>query len=84
MILEAPRLEFSDMFAFVWNFYPRNPSKNLENAKNARNAKNAKNAKDANHFRSATTMSSITKAYSISMARAKKGGRRWSPPGGYN
>ena len=29
-------------------------------------------------------MSSITKAYSISMAGAKKGGRRWSPPGGYN
>ena len=30
------------------------------------------------------TTSSITKAHSITMARAQKGGRRWSPPGGYN
>ena len=83
-ILEPPNLDFSEIFAYVWNVYPRNPSKNPENAKNARNAKNAINAKDANHFRRATTMRSITKAYSISMAGAKKGGRRWSPPGGYN
>ena len=29
-------------------------------------------------------MSSTTKAYSITIAGAKKGGRRWSPSGGYN
>ena len=49
-----------------------------------KNAKDAKNAKNANCFRSANAISSTTKAYSISMAEAKKGGRRWSPPGGYN
>ena len=49
-----------------------------------KNAKDAKNAKNANCFRSANAISSTTKAYSISMAEAKKGRRRWSPPGGYN
>ena len=49
-----------------------------------KNAKDAKNAKNANCFRSANAISSTKKAYSISMAEAKKGGRRWSPPGGYN
>ena len=49
-----------------------------------KNAKDAKNAKNANCFRSANAISSTTKAYSISMAEAKKGGRRWSPPRGYN
>ena len=46
-----------------------------------KNAKDAKNAKNANCFRSANAISSTTKAYSISMAEAKKGGRRWSPRG---
>ena len=42
---------------------------------------NAKEAKNANQFQGANTMSATTKAYSITMAGAKKGGRRWAPRG---
>ena len=56
----------------------------IHNSKHIKNAKDAKNAKNANCFRSENAISSTKKAYSISMAEAKKGGRRWSPPGGYN
>ena len=45
---------------------------------------NAKKAKEANRLQGANAQSATTKAYSITMAGAKKGGRRWSPPGGYN
>ena len=54
-----------------------------KNAKTAKNAKKAKKAKNANLLQSAT-QSATTKAYSTTMGRAKKGGRRWSPPGGFN
>ena len=56
---------------------------NAKNAKTAKNAKKAKKAKNANLLQSAT-QSATTKAYSTTMGRAKKGGRRWSPPGGFN
>ena len=56
---------------------------NAKNAKTAKNAKKAKKAKNANLLQSAT-QSATTKAYSTTMGRAKKGGRRWSPRGGYN
>ena len=56
---------------------------NAKNAKTAKNAKKAKKAKNANFLQSAT-QSATTKAYSTIMGRAKKGGRRWSPPGGFN
>ena len=42
----------------------------------------AKKAKKANHLQGANAQSATTKAYSTTMARAKKGGRRWSLPGG--
>ena len=51
---------------------------------NAKNAKKVKKAKKANLLQSANAQSATTKAYSTTMGRAKKGGRRWSPPGGYN
>ena len=51
---------------------------------NAKNAKNAKKAKKANHLQGANAKSATTKVCFITMAWAKKGGRRWSPPGGYN
>ena len=54
-----------------------------KNAKTAKNAKKAKKAKNANLLQSAA-QSATTKAYSTTMGRAKKGGRRWSPPGGFN
>ena len=57
--------------------------RNAKNAKIAKNAKNAKKAKNANFLQSAT-QSATTKAYSTTMGRTKKGGRRWSPPGGFN
>ena len=50
---------------------------------NTKNAKKVKKAKNANLLQSAT-QSATTKAYSTTMGRAKKGGRRWSPPGGFN
>ena len=56
---------------------------NAKNAKTAKNAKKAKKAKNANLLQSAT-QSATTKAYSTTMGRTKKGGRRWSPPGGFN
>ena len=56
---------------------------NAKNAKTAKNAKKAKKAKNANLLQSAT-QSATTKACSTIMGRAKKGGRRWSPPGGFN
>ena len=56
---------------------------NAKNAKTAKNAKKAEKAKNANLLQSAT-QSATTKAYSTIMGRAKKGGRRWSPPGGFN
>ena len=56
---------------------------NAKNAKTAKNAKKAKKAKHANLLQSAT-QSATTKAYSTTMGRTKKGGRRWSPPGGFN
>ena len=56
---------------------------NAKNAKTAKNAKKAKKAKNANLLQSAT-QSATTKGYSTTMGRAKKGGRRWSPPGGFN
>ena len=57
---------------------PKTPSKKIENAKYA---KNAKNAKKANHLQGANAQSATTKAYSTTMGRARKGGRRWSPRG---
>ena len=51
---------------------------------NAKNAKNAKKAKKANHLQGANAKSATTKVCFITMAWAKKGGRRWSPLGGYN
>ena len=51
---------------------------------NAKNAKKAKKAKKANRLQGANAQSATAKAYSTTMGRAKKGGRRWSPPGGYN
>ena len=56
---------------------------NAKNAKTAKNAKKAKKAKNANLLQSAT-QSATTKAYSTTMGRTTKGGRRWSPPGGFN
>ena len=56
---------------------------NAKNAKTAKNAKKAKKAKNANLLRSAT-QSATTKAYSTTMGRTTKGGRRWSPSGGFN
>ena len=53
---------------------------NAKNAKTAKNAKKAKKAKNANLLQSAT-QSATTKAYSTTMGRTKKGGRRWSPRG---
>ena len=50
----------------------------------AKKAKRAKNAKNANLLQGANAQSATTKAYSTTMGWAKKGGRRWSPPGGYN
>ena len=47
-----------------------------EITENARNAKNAKNAKKANNLQGANAQSVTTKAYSTTMARATKGGRR--------
>ena len=55
-----------------------------KDAKIAKNAKKAKKAKNANLLQSANAHSATTKAYSTAMGRAKKGGRRWSPPGGLN
>ena len=75
-------MDFSEVYAYFLNVSPRNPAKNPKNAKNAENAKNAKNAKTANQVRSANIRSSTTKAYSITMAGAKKGGRWWCPPRG--
>ena len=48
------------------------------------NAKNDKKAKKANLLQGANAQSATTKAYSTTMGRAKKGGRRWSTQGGYN
>ena len=56
---------------------------NAKNAKTAKNAKKAKKAKNANLLQSAT-QSATTKAYSTTMGKTKKGGRRWPPPGGFN
>ena len=50
---------------------------------NAKNAKKAKKAKKANLLQGANAQSATTKAYSTTMGKAKKGGRRWSPLGGY-
>ena len=49
----------------------------------AKNAEKAKKAKKANLLQGANAQSATTKAYSTTMGRAKKGGRRWSPPGGF-
>ena len=43
--------------------------------------KMVKYVKKANHLQGANAQSATTKAYSNTMAGAKKGGRRWSPPG---
>ena len=51
---------------------------------NAKNAKKAKKAKKANFLQGANAQSATAKAYSTTMGRAKKCGRRWSPQGGYN
>ena len=40
-----------------------------------------KYVKKANHLQGANAQSATTKSYSTTMAGAKKGGRRWSPPG---
>ena len=46
------------------------------------NAQNAKRANRAYVLRGASAQSATAKACSTTMGRAKKGGRRWSPPGG--
>ena len=51
---------------------------------NAKKAKRAKKDKKAYLLQGANAQSATTKAYSTTMGWAKKGGRRWSPPGGYN
>ena len=48
------------------------------------NAQNAKRANRAYVLRGASAQSATAKPCSTTMGRAKKGGRRWSPPGGYN
>ena len=51
---------------------------------NAKNAKKAQEAKKANLLQGANAQSATTKAYSTTRGWAKNGGRRCSPPGGYN
>ena len=71
--MDTPKLDFEASkagFSYIFGIVsPRNPSSKTENAKNA------KNAEKANHLRSANAQSATTKAYSTTMARAKKGGR---------
>ena len=56
----------------------------IYNARNAKKAKEAKKDKKANLLQGANAQSATAKAYSTTMGRGKKGGRRWSPQGGYN
>ena len=51
---------------------------------NAKKAKTARKAKKAKLLQGADAQGVTTKAYSTTVGWAKKGGRRWSPPGGYN
>ena len=95
-ILEAPGLDFGAYKArfqrdfriclesFSKKSFQQSIITNIILSNMPKNDKDAKNAKNANCFQSANAISSTMKAYSISMAEAKKGGRWWSPPGGYN
>ena len=91
-ILEAPRLDFvASKAEFQRDFricleclFQVSPPRIPPAIYNAKNAKNAKKAKKANHLQGANAKSATTKVCFITMAWAKKGGRRWSPPGGYN
>ena len=53
-------------------------------AKTAKNSKNAKNAENANHFRNAIPWIQSRRLILSQKLGHKKGGRRCSPPGGYN
>ena len=73
---------FLGYFGKVSSKYVLQEMSEIYNAKNAKKVK--KKAKKANLLQSANAQSATTKAYSTTMGRAKEGGRRWSPPGGYN
>ena len=80
---EPPSLILS-RFSQMFGMFPVSPPRIPPAIYNAKNAKNAKKAKKANHLQGANAKSATTKVCFITMAWAKKGGRRWSPPGGYN
>ena len=85
MILESPRLDFNDFFAYFGKVSSKYVLQEMSEIYNAKKAKKIKKAKKANLLQSAIAQSATTKAYSTTMGWAKKkGGRRWSPPGGYN
>ena len=79
-ILDAPRLDFGASKAGFWRHQafwllgsaiPRQPKM----------PKMVKYVKKASHLQGPNAQSATTRAYSTTMAWAKKGGRRWSPPG---
>ena len=93
-ILEAPGLDFEGLgldlkaptldFCEIWDAPGEIWDGPWHTFQNAKHYSNAEKAKKANHLQGADAQGATPKAYSTSMAGAKKGGRRWSPPGGYN
>ena len=90
-ILVTPRLDFKPKRANIgWQPPPGRLACWLRGGaiprmpKGPKMLKNAKKAKKANRLQDADAQGATTKAYSTTKAGAKKGGRRWLPPGGYN